>query len=790
MRKLTFILFGVFSMLLTNGNAQVVDTTILRQFNNYLLNNLQEKIYVHTDKESYVAGEMIWFKISTVEAYTNRSINVSSIAYVELLDGKNKVVLQAKISLEKGKGNGHLYLPLAISSGNFLLRTYTNWMKNFDVNYFFHKELTIYNTIKADATDITSRSIAAPAIQFFPEGGNLVAGLTSRIAFKAVDQTGKPLQFNGAVINGKNDTLLRFGPQQFGLGSFYFKPQENEKYSVYIRPQVGKPFYTTLPTVFARGVVMNVKTQGDSLLKLAIQNSLEQSQKLSLFVHSGQRVILSRSISTAEALQGVNIPIGLLGDGITHLTLFDADLQPLCERLFFKKPSSLLEVAVNADRKVFSTRDQINLLINHTQRGQPIAADFSISVYQTNAAELNDDIATNLWLTSELKGKIDYPSWFLKNASSEATDILMLTHGWRRFNWKDVFEKTTWNFSFQPETQMQIISAQLLTPSQQPHSAKQLAYLTIPRKNYGFYTAPFKNNGVVDCYIPKFYGNQKIIWQTDPRVDSLQGIQIKSPYSNQFANLQRQPFRSDEHVPDLLNRSVAMQVHNAFHANQLKRETTASIDSTVFYHHTDKSYRLDDYVRFQKMEEVLREYVFEVSIAKRNKNYYLSAFDSGNRKFMEPSPLILVDGLPLFDEGNTLMTINPKTIKTLNIVTSSYAYGLNKFEGILSFQTYNGNLEGISVAKHALQLDYEGLQANRTFYAPMYDGDVSKSSRLPDFRSTLFWSANNETGNDGNAALSFFSGDLDGNYMVVVQALSPNGGAGSGYTSFKVSKKD
>lgn len=790
MRKLTFILFCTLSMLLTNSYAQVVDTTIAHRFNNYLTNNLQEKIYVHTDKRSYLTGEIIWFKLYTVEAYTNRPINVSNVAYVELLDAGNKVVLQAKISIEKGKGTGQLYLPLSISSGNFVLRTYTNWMKNFDAKYFFHKELTIYNTIKADSTGVMSKSIASPAIQFFPEGGNLVAGLTSRIAFKAVDQTGKPLQFNGAVINDRNDTLLRFGPQQFGLGSFYLKPQENQKYRVYIRPHVGKPFYTQLPAVFARGVVMSVKTQGDSILKISIQNSFEQSQDMRLFVHSGQRVILSKRISAVDVVKGVNIPIGLLGDGITHFTLFDPGLQPICERLFFKKPSSLLEVTVNADRKEFSTRDKINLLIHHTQRGQAIAADFSISVYKADSAELNDDIAANLWLTSELKGKIDYPSWFLKNASSEATDILMLTHGWRRFNWKNVLGKTTWNFAFQPEKQVQIISAKLFTPSQQPYSAKHLAYLSIPGKNYSFYTAPLKNNGDVNFYIQKFYGSKKIILQTDPRVDSLPRIQINSPYSNLFADNQLQPFRSEERVQNLLERSIAMQVHNAFYANQLKRETTASIDTTVFYHHADKSYRLDDYVRFQKMEEVLKEYVFEVLIAKRNKNYHVSTFDSRNQKFMESSPLILLDGLPLFDEGNTLMTIDPKTIKTLNIVSSRYAYGINKFDGILSLLTYNGNLDGISVSKNALVLDYEGLQANRTFYAPMYEDDVSKSSRIPDFRSTLFWSSSNETSNDGNAALSFFSGDLDGNYMVVVQALAPNGGAGTGYTSFKVSKKD
>ena len=789
MKKLTFILFWVISMSFTNGKAQVVDTTIARKFNDYLISNLQEKMYVHTDKETYLAGEMIWFKLYTVEAYTNRPIDVSKIAYVELLDSENKAVLQAKIVLEAGKGSGYFYLPLSLRSGNFILRSYTNWMKNFDVNYFFHKRLTVYNTLKADPPAPSVTSTTSPAIQFFPEGGNLVAGLNSKIAFKAVDAFGKPLQFNGAIIGVGNDTLVKFSPQQFGLGSFYFKPQENIKYSICIQPVEGKPFYTTLPKIFAQGTVMSVKTEGDSVIKIAIQDSQRQNQEGILFVHTGRKIVFSKKITAVDLAMGISISKHLLGDGITHFTLFNADLQPICERLYFNKPNSLLAVTLST-KKEFSTREKVDLFINHTQRDRPIATDFSIAVYQTDKFDHDNDITSSLWLTSELKGKIDYPEWYIKNATSEVTDLLMLTHGWRRFEWKHILKGEKENFRYQPEIIGPLINGHISLSKQRSSLDNPSVYLSIPGKNYSFYTTPISDVGNFTFFTKHIYGKNKMIIQADPRVDSLGKIEISSPFASQFSDYWLPTVHNNYENQNLVDRSVAMQVHNAFNANHLKKEITPNTDTTVFYHKADKTYLLDDYVRFPKMEEVLREYVFEVAIIKRNKNYYLNTFDIGSQKFIESSPLVLLDGLPLFDDGNTLMMKDPKTIKKLAIVASRYAYGSENFAGILDLRTYSGDLNETSIPTHALQLDYDGLQINREFYAPMYDGDVSTLTRVADFRSTLFWSPINKTDNDGKAAVSFFSSDFEGNYVVVVQSLSPDGGTGTGYTNFKVLRKN
>ncbi|HUM65319.1 MAG TPA: hypothetical protein PLV32_05715, partial [Chitinophagaceae bacterium] len=144
----------VFFLALVNGSViscaaqDAYSNPVAAALSNYIQENVQEKIYTHTDKSFYVCGEIIWYKLYNVDAATNRPANISKLAYVELLDGNGQPVLQAKIELQDGLGKGSFFLPFSLSSGNYTLRVYTNWMKNFDTQFFFEKQITIVNTLK------------------------------------------------------------------------------------------------------------------------------------------------------------------------------------------------------------------------------------------------------------------------------------------------------------------------------------------------------------------------------------------------------------------------------------------------------------------------------------------------------------------------------------------------------------------------------------------------------------------------------------------------------------------
>src|SRR4051794_35057188 len=133
-----------------NGRAQKsAPETVVQKFQAFNESALQEKIYLHTDKNFYVAGELIWFKAYYVDAWFHQPLHISKILYVDLLDKKNNSVLRTMISLKPGEDNGSLQLPLSLNNGTYRLRGYTNWMKNFNPEFFFEKQLVIVNPLKA-----------------------------------------------------------------------------------------------------------------------------------------------------------------------------------------------------------------------------------------------------------------------------------------------------------------------------------------------------------------------------------------------------------------------------------------------------------------------------------------------------------------------------------------------------------------------------------------------------------------------------------------------------------------
>ena len=133
----------------TTVQAQQEKEALLKdQFNEYNQQVLQEKLYVHTDKNFYLAGEICWFKIYNTDAFFHKPLGISKLAYIEVLDKNNKPVLQAKVPMKEGDGNGSLQLPVSLGSGKYLLRAYTSWMKNFSADYFFEKQLLLLIHVK------------------------------------------------------------------------------------------------------------------------------------------------------------------------------------------------------------------------------------------------------------------------------------------------------------------------------------------------------------------------------------------------------------------------------------------------------------------------------------------------------------------------------------------------------------------------------------------------------------------------------------------------------------------
>ncbi|MDB5013349.1 MAG: hypothetical protein JWQ25_1551 [Daejeonella sp.] len=759
--------------------------------NKYILsqeNTLQEKIYAHTDKEFYLAGDILWFKLYNTSSVNHQLLDYSKVAYVEVLDLNNKPILQAKIDLKKGTGNGSFYLPISLSSGNYSLRAYTNWMKNFSSELFFQKSITIVNTLKEEII-ANEGSQTDYTFQLFPEGGNLVNDLKSKIAFRAVDPTGKGIRFSGAIVNQSNDTIVRFQPYKFGIGTFYFTPKGKGSYKAIMKTASGKTFIKNLPAIEETGYVMQLSNNFGGKLKLTIQSNTSYTDSIYLFVHGHQQTKIKQSAWLSNNQAEFLIDSTSLGEGISHFTVFNRANQPLCERIYFKKPSSALILDATTNKTEYLSRKKVNIdITTNDELKQAQEAQLSMSVFRVDPMNSSSqaDIASYFWLTSNLKGTVENPEYYLKNNDPIATENLMLTHGWSRFKWDDLLVDKKIAFPFLPELDGHIITGRVTNSITKSPSEGNLTYLSIAGKKFHLYGSQSKANGEISFYTKNLFGSNELIAQTDTEIDSISRIEIYNPFSDKYSASVLSPFSlSDISLPTLSSNSFGMQVSNVYNGEFLKRERVPLIDSSAFYRKPSKIYMLDDYVRFTTMEEILREYIPEINVSKRKKAYTLSVVDMENKTYFEKPPFILFDGVPIFSSGNKVIALDPLKVERLEVVDKKYFYGPFAFDGIASFTTYKKDLAGLEIDKNATIVDYEGLQLQREFYSPMY-GDEIKPNHTPDFRNTLYWSPNISTGKDGKGSVSFYTSDQGGDYLMVLQGISSNGKLGSKTLRFTV----
>ena len=773
------LLTSAFSMLILNSRAQAIQE-VQNSFNLYKQSVLQEKIFVHTDKSVYLPGEIIWFKIYCVDGNDHKPLNLSKVVYVEVLDNSQNPVAQAKIALKNGIGDGSVYVPVTVNNGNYKFRAYTNWMKNFSPDYYFEKTITFLNPLKSP-DNITKEAANNYEIQFFPEGGNLVNGITSKVAFKAVDKNGLGIAFTGVIVDQQNDTVARLKPLKFGMGSFSFTPAANNTYKAVVKFN-NEVVTKNLPAINSQGYVMNVTDNG-AQLAITVKGT---DGNIYLFAHTRQIVKTAESATISNGIAHFAINKSLLGDGISSITIFNNAKQPVCERLYFKRPAQKLLIDASADQPQYALRKKVNItVLAKDQASKPVSANMSMAVYRIDSLQSIDhnNIFDYLWLSSDLKGNIESPDYYFNNTNAEtdeALDNLILTQGWRRFQWSQVLENKPAAFNYLPEYNGHIVTAKITNTQTNTPAADIMTYIGVPGKRVQVYVSQSDSLGHLFYSTKDFYGPGEIVAQTNNSLDSTYRIDILSPFSEQYSKTLPPKFEFANGMQNALQaHSLGVQVLNIYSANNIKRFYDPVVDSSAFYGKPYKTYKLDDFTRFTTMEEDLREYVSEDNIVRSKGKFHIKVLN--DRGFLDGDPLVLLDGVPVFDV-NKIFSVDPLKVKKLEVIRERFYYGPSAQEGIFSFTTYKGDLGGIELDPHAVVIDYEGLQLHRQFYSPVYDTEAQATGRIPDFRNLLYWAPT--VNNQGKA--SFYTSDQAGKYIGVIQGITANGDAGSQYFSFEV----
>ncbi len=244
---------------------------ITDRFSDYVKAVPFEDIYVHTDRDTYTAGESVWFSLWLYDRGTGQLTDGSSVAYVEILDPYNRPVAQAKALLEKGTGAAMLELPDTLVNGSFTLRAYTHRMKSFMPEGCFMKSITVINPFSDRFLNFrnSTKNIEEPPfrIGFYPEGGKLIAGLPCKLAITVLNKNGEPERCRGVIKSEGGDTVAVADIDSSGIGSLWLTPADGK--TLFLEAENNGGIFP-LPPVFLTGSALSVVRNGTDSLVISL----------------------------------------------------------------------------------------------------------------------------------------------------------------------------------------------------------------------------------------------------------------------------------------------------------------------------------------------------------------------------------------------------------------------------------------------------------------------------------------------------------------------------------------
>jgi len=436
-----------------------------------------EKVYLNTDRDIYSVNDSVWFRIYLTNAQDNLPQTGFQSVYVELIDATKNVKVRNLILTLNGFGKGDFDLSsYKLDEGKYQLRAYSNYQRNFGDSFLFRKNilLTSLNDQKPVEPEVVKKKRSEKEsgnqnlqqsnpidIQFLPEGGYLSYGCPCTLAFIARDTNNQPVRVSGWIVNGMDEKIIQFSSSHDGMGKFAIIPEKDVVYKALFDNFPG--FSVQLPPASDR-IQFSVKALKDTIIGLVLWKFEipEKPENYYLINSARGKISFFTKIRMTDTQKQFRLGWSKFEAGINKLTLADSLMQPVAERLIFVKKNDFFTIETNADREEYTRREKVTLEIKTKQNDKVIPANLSISVvnkFQVIPLEqYPENILSYLLLDSELHGAVPNPSYYFKDDSISTLnklDLVMLTYGWRNYNWNN-FKENLPDTAFKKEPGLEI----------------------------------------------------------------------------------------------------------------------------------------------------------------------------------------------------------------------------------------------------------------------------------------------------------------------------------------------
>lgn len=756
-------------------------------------------VYLLPSKEIAETGEDLWFKAYLINSQTLAPSDRSHTLYLQLRTASDSVVWSEKYPLVSGRANGHIYVGLEWPQGDYYMEGYT--MSSFtsdSTKAIRPRRIRVVDRV-SQMDSISKQGIKNDADQklsskhrfdLFPEGGHLIYGINSVVAFKATYGNGLPEDVSGKVLeDGKKIGSIK--TLHDGMGRFSITPKSGKEYKVVLDD--GRTIL--FPTIERGGMSLRVSKNNAKGLSLLVSSSDDIPQAFSITAKQNG-IVCSTASGTVKGQQAVKIPTAYFGfQGIVEITLFDSAERPVAERLVFVNPQRQLTITATTSQKHYNRRDMGKVRLQVTDAsGSPIKSELAVSIFDKAYLYLpgHENILSHCFLSEQIRGHIFNPTYYFDNQNDDrlaALDLLMMTQGWRNYVWdKEVPSSDpllTDGVDGILTTQREVRLKTQVINVYAPQVDSSLVILT---DTAGRFTI---DSQMMDRIPGNIYLNDLLTDKYKAKIsvvnqfDTINGYRPRLPrymvnnHIIQTNNLERMKIGDDNSIllkevvvkgrPGLTYRDKETGYLDSLAVLQ-SGEWVCDCDSVMPY--LNDYYGYSHHPKWSPQED---SYFGERRIPKRGEKYQLILIEETCVKADSQGQL------PIFLERYKSDPMKPtrasRTKRSDLIVWLPRDVPRRGF--VYPGPQYNEKqlLEKYGIAK------VQGYYPKREFYQP---DSFDLQSSLPDPRNLLQWQPEVITDNNGMAEIPFAASDINTEFIGIVEAIDGNGLMGCQTFNFRV----
>ena len=788
MRSILLFIFCCWSF---TSFAQISPDQAAKALDSFAFLHPQEKLFVHSDRDVFTAGETIWFK--TYITLDGKPTNLSKVVYVELANNKGQLVAKRMLKADNATAAGDIALSDSLPSGTYTLNAYTLWMLNFP-QFIFKKHIIVHNTDAGKRKTITPS--ADITVQFLPEGGNLVAGLEGRVAFKAMDASGMPLSIQGNIVDSKKNIVSTLSVAHDGMGAFTFTPQANETYTAVVSAAGGRSKSFALPKAMSEGIVMTVNNDNPNRIFVQFNRSEINKAKynqLLVIAQLNYEVVFTGKVDfdgemTAAAINKKNLPPGIL-----QITAMSMNGVPLAERLAFVNNMEISATQLSTDTLNTAKRKR-NYFTVDLSPYQDISASASVVNAAAGAPVNGNENITSLLLTSDLKGYVHDPGFYFRNkdtATIRALDLLLMTQGWRRFNWESVVKYDHPALKFPFETGISIKGKltgangkkavpngkiELITKAEDSTTILSTAIVNA-NNEFAVYDLSFRKGAVVYYQGTNMNRQDALVHvNVSPAFFDTLAIAKGLPDAEQYAAPAANDYWSALLEDKLRNDTGQGKTLASVTVTSKKRSPIDSLNklyaSDIFYN-SDQTLPLDTNSNYQSIWQYLRRSVPGITITNLDTgtlvtfgryeglNVFSENGSSGVQFFLNEVPV----------QNEIIDALDPSDVGLIKVFKGNTGNILGADRGAIAVYTRKGVSTRDWRKRGFDSFKLSGYSVTREFYHPQH----APTDERPDKRPTLYWNPDLKKDANGKAVISFYNDDVAKSFKVVIQGIDKNG---------------